>query len=374
MKKLYFENLDGARFLSFFMVFLYHSFYTEIPEIKESKIYKLFTETLFDNGNLGVNFFFVLSGFLITYLLIDERVKFNKINIGYFYARRILRIWPVYFFCVFFGFFIFPQIKLLFGQTSNESASLVYYLTFINNFDFINKGLPDSSVLSVLWSIAVEEQFYFVWPLILVIFPLQKYWIPFLCLWLTSIIFRANFDTYLMHEFHTLSCISDMVIGAFAAWLIYFNNTFKNLITSLSKFKIGLIYLLLLIVFLFRQELFLENYVLRIFERSFIGIIFCLVILEQTYSVNSFFKFSNFPKFSNLGQISYGLYCYQFIGILIAIKITGILGLNKQLWQVIIIDTSLALSLTILISYISYRFYETPILRLKKHFTQSIAS
>lgn len=66
------------------------------------------------------------------------------------------------------------------GQTPNETAHIFYYLTFLNNFDFIKNGLPDSSNLGVLWSIAIEEQFYFIWPIILSFIPIKKMWIVFI--------------------------------------------------------------------------------------------------------------------------------------------------------------------------------------------------
>src|SRR5215210_6286731 len=106
--KIFFENLDGLRFFCFLSVFLFHSFHTENPDISSSPVYRLFKHSLFGNGNLGVNFFFVLSGFLITYLLIEEKKLTGKIHIGNFWIRRILRIWPLYFACVLIGFVFFP--------------------------------------------------------------------------------------------------------------------------------------------------------------------------------------------------------------------------------------------------------------------------
>jgi peptidoglycan/LPS O-acetylase OafA/YrhL len=80
MNKVYFPNLNGLRFFAAFSVMLYH----------------FFGEGLI-NGHYGVVLFFVLSGFLITYLLFEEKEKFGKIEIKKFYFRRILRIWPLYY-------------------------------------------------------------------------------------------------------------------------------------------------------------------------------------------------------------------------------------------------------------------------------------
>src|SRR6478672_8841464 len=120
-KRVFFENLDGLRFFCVLSVFLFHSFYSENKQITDHTLYHFVKSDLFGNGNLGVNFFFVLSGFLITFLLIEEKKLKGNINLPYFWIRRILRIWPLFFFCVFFGFVIMPWLKGLFGQQSTET-------------------------------------------------------------------------------------------------------------------------------------------------------------------------------------------------------------------------------------------------------------
>lgn len=369
MKKTeYFENLDGLRFISFLSVFFFHSFHTNSDYLKTLPIYNFIKFDVFGEENLGVNFFFVLSGFLITYLLIKEKNINGQINIKLFLIRRVLRIWPLFFFCVGFGFLIFPQIKLIFGQTPNETANPIYYLTFLNNFDFIRNGPPDSSVLGILWSIAIEEQFYLIWPLILFLFPVKKFWIPFSLIILLSLLFRAFNDDYLLHELHTLSCIGDMAVGAFGAWLVLEFNSFKLKIKQLNKMYIALIYILTIIVYFFRSELLYSSFEIRIFERLIVSIIFLFVILEQNYAQNSFYKLSNLKYISKLGKITYGLYCLHFIGILISINLTKMFSFNTSLWQVLLLETFLALLITIIISKISYQYLESPFLRLKNKF------
>lgn len=369
MKKTeYFENLDGLRFFSFLSVFFFHSFHTNSDYLKSLPIYDFIKFDVFGEGNLGVNFFFVLSGFLITYLLIKEKKINAQINIKLFLIRRVLRIWPLFFFCVSFGFLIFPQIKLIFGQTPNETANPIYYLTFLNNFDFLRNGPPDSSVLGILWSIAIEEQFYLIWPLILFVFPVKKFWIPFSLIILLSLLFRAFNDDYLLHELHTLSCIGDMAVGAFGAWLVLEFNSFKLKIQQLNKMYIAFIYIFTIIVYFFRSELLYSSFEIRIFERLIVSIIFLFVILEQNYAQNSFYKLSNLKYISKLGKITYGLYCLHFIGILISINLTKMFSFNTSLWQVLLLETSLALIITIVISKISYRYLESPFLRLKNKF------
>lgn len=367
--KIYFENLDGLRFLCFLAVFFFHSFHTDYKNLESMKLYSFISEDIFGNGNLGVNFFFVLSGFLITYLLIEEKKLNKNIHLKKFWIRRILRIWPLFYFCVFFGFIIFPYIKTLFGQIPNETANLLYYLTFLNNFDIIKNGLPDSSILGILWSVAIEEQFYLVWPIILYLLPIKKYWVAFSSIIIISLVFRIYNSSYIMHEMHTLSCIGDMTIGAFGAWLIIEKEWFKEKIINAKKLYIILIYIIFAIILLFRHQIINYSSFINIIERPFIAVIIILIILEQTFSKNSFYKMSNFKRISKLGTITYGLYCLHFVGILITLNITKYFHFNTELWQVLILETSLALIITIIISKLSYRFFESPFLSLKEKFS-----
>lgn len=368
-RRIYFENLDGLRFICFLSVFFFHSFHTDFDHIKSSDTYHLIKYDIFGNGNLGVNFFFVLSGFLITYLLIEEKKLNGQIDVKKFWVRRILRIWPLYYLCVMLGFFIFPWLKSAFGQEPRETASIVYYLTFTNNFDFIKNGPPDASVLGVLWSVAIEEQFYVVWPIILYLLPIRKYWVAFTTVIVASLVFRALNDNSMAYEHHTLSCISDMAVGAFGAWLVQTSENFKLRISTLKRSYISLIYILFLTVFVFRDEILSQRVCgLNVIERPIIALIILLIILEQCFSSESLFKMSRFKFITKMGAISYGLYCFHFVGILIAITLTERLALNTEFWQVFFVDTSIALALTIAMSWISYRVYEKPFLRLKNKF------
>lgn len=367
-KRIYFENLDGLRFFCFLAVFLFHSFHTDNPQIISNSAFGFIKHDIFGNGFLGVNFFFVLSGFLITTLLIEEKKLNGKINIPKFWVRRILRIWPLYFLCIFFGFVLFPFAKSLAGGYPQESANIWYYLGFINNFDYIKKGLPDAPGLGVLWSVAIEEQFYVVWPVILSFFTLKNYWIPFVIIICGSLVFRSVYDIERLHEMHTLSCIGDMAIGAFGAWLFNLKPKFSNLIIKMPRWQIISVYMILAAIFLFRDEFLLGTYFLRIFERAFISTIILIVILEQCFSENSFYKMNSFKDISRLGIFTYGLYCLHFIIISAVAASLKKLGFENHLWQVLFLQTIISLTITIIAAKLSFKYFENPFLKIKDRF------
>jgi len=361
-KKIFFPNLDGLRFFCFLSVFLFHTWSLLYRGIGQDQT----GSGLFRHGNLGVNFFFTLSGYLITYLLIAERRNYERIHIPKFWMRRILRIWPLYFLCILLGFVIIPFALKLTGKIEYPTASAIPYLTFTSNFDYIKNGYPGSTILEVLWSIAVEEQFYFFWPVLLSLIPSRWYLHLFIAIALGSVVFRMVYTSPKMHDHHTLSCIGDMAIGAIGAWFS-FNPRFRTFISRIGRPGILLIYFVLFAFFFFRDAIFDHGIFFRAIDRSLIAFAFLAVILEQNYANRSLFKFSSSKSITKLGVISYGLYCYHELAITGVFVAVGLISSGNGM-AISAGKLILALIATIIIAMISYRFFESPFLRLKNRY------
>ncbi|ALI99765.1 acyltransferase family protein [Rufibacter tibetensis] len=369
MKKIFFPHLDGLRFIAFFFVFLFHSFYTTSLEIKNDSVFKVIYDVTRE-GYLGVNLFFVLSGFLITYLLIEEIRLKGTIDIKAFYYRRILRIWPLYFVCVAIGFFVFPWVKNRLGDNPyEETAQLSYYLFFLANYSNMLYGVS-TPVLAVLWSVCIEEQFYLIWPVLVKYTPVTR--MPLLLYSIIGLSTLVRIGT--LHFGHgltedTFSVISDMAIGGLAAWLVLENKQFLCAIENLPKYIIVAIYLVL-VWFIYNREIFsdLNMYWLAI-DRLVLAVLFAFVILEQNFSRNSFYKLGDFKRISSLGKYTYGLYCLHFLALLVAYKISFKLGANNSVAGVVFFDNVLGLLIAFAMSYVSYHFFEMYFLKLKSRFS-----
>jgi peptidoglycan/LPS O-acetylase OafA/YrhL len=161
-ERFYHPELDVLRFFAFFLVFLHHSlphetsFYTNMGT---SPILASILAGIGNTGAFGVNLFFVLSSYLITELLIRERQRFGHVDLRAFYIRRILRIWPLYFAYIALGWALQWYIP---NQHIGWRAGLAFCLLG-GNWWVVFVGFP-SSIIFPLWSVSVEEQFYLFWP------------------------------------------------------------------------------------------------------------------------------------------------------------------------------------------------------------------
>ena len=366
-RRIFFPNLDGLRFLAFFAVFLFHSFYTADSAIKKTLLYQIpYQLTRF--GHLGVNFFFVLSGFLITYLLLVEKTTNGRVAIGAFYMRRILRIWPLYFAVVLFGFVVIPLLRAQFGNYDlHETARPAYFLLFLANFNSIYYG-SQTPTLSVLWSVAVEEQFYLVWPLLIALVPIRNLgWL--LCgVLLASLVFRyAHQQEPPLLNLHTFAVIGDMAFGGLMAWLCFRDEKLTDTLAAMPRWAIGVFYLLGICLIYWGETLnSFHGYI--VIERLVLAVFFAFVILEQNYAQNSFLKMSRLRFVSYWGTYTYGLYCLHYFLLLVAYQILHRLGLNGTAAGVVIGDNALGLALAMAASWVSFNFYEKPFLKLKDRF------
>jgi peptidoglycan/LPS O-acetylase OafA/YrhL len=366
-QKIFFPNLDGLRFFSFLLVFFAHSFNADNPLIKQENWYKIIKVRMFTDGDIGVSFFFVLSGFLISYLLLKEKEITNTIDVKSFYIRRILRIWPLYYLMVIFGFFIFPVLKTFFGQVPNETADPLLCSTFLNNFDRMHH-IPDASALAILWSVAIEEQFYLIWPLLLFFIKSDYYKYLFLNIIFLSTLFRVLFIHQIAIDVHTIGVIADMAIGGLGAFLVLNSSGFLKKIINMPKSMIIIPYILTIVFIIFKNEIFYTD-TMTILKRVIMASSFILIILEQNYSLNSFFKVGNWKTVSRLGKYTYGLYCLHEIGILLCLTLLRKFSLNHSSWQLWFLEIPISMFFSILLSWFSFTYFESWFLKKKLKFS-----
>ena len=376
--KIYFENLDSLRFLAFFVVFVSHAALF-LGFMSESSIYQWIKYNILVNGDLGVTFFFVLSGFLITFLLLKEREVSGSISLKNFYLRRILRIWPVYFIVLFMGYLLIPYLFSLFGSPSlpmdtvPPSSAWPWHTFFVTNFA-MSRSLFASVPTDILWSVGIEEQFYLLWPIVVILTPRRMLSKAVGLIVLTAFAFRG----YFAYEpdvlaYSTFSAMSDLGVGCLLAIFVLSENV-GRLRAMFNKITTWGLYVLVFILTISRHWLvnyFSEyGYILNIFIPVlylFISVLFALIIFEQNESGNSIFKAGKLPLLGRLGRISYGLYAYHpavYVFVLLIMTKVGISINYSSVFMFVVVSAS-ALIGTIYFSKISYVLVEKWFLKKK---------
>lgn len=356
-KKQHFDSFDALRFLSFLIVFFSH-----LP-------YSLFRGWNFLNlnGTIGVNFFFILSGFLITYILLFEKKSQGSIHLKNFFIRRILRIWPLYYLAIFFAFST-PYVLQLLGLSSSDvgySPNWLFSCLFLENYISIyHNSLPNVSPLPVIWSLCVEEHFYIIWGFLLY-FTRTKRVLPLIGVFI--IIGYISRYIFFLNDWQFKDIFTNIdyfMYGAIPAYF-YVNNKeqFCSIINKISNPIRVLIVVSSVLLIYFTSHNTFENS--KFIEPLVFGILFTSVVtLFITDSKN--FKISSSMILSKLGKFTYSLYLLHtiIINFLIQLffKMDLIIENNTILFIVI------ALLLTISASYLSYRIIEKPFLRLKRYF------
>ena len=352
--KTYFPDLNGLRFFAFFGIFFYH--HQIVSDF-------LFIEKIHKVAYLGIDFFFVLSSFLLTTLALDES-KFQQFSLKNFLIRRSLRIWPLYFLIVFGAFLVLPILSNAMG-TNITLPPFFYYLFFISNYCHIDHVF----FLVFLWSIAVEEQFYLFWGLMLRFF-LHKINLVIIGVLLTYFGFRLFSLYYPVSIYtHTLNYFANFGIGA--ALAVFCHNSSQssqlsqiqsnifNSLVNVNRWVIVFLYIVFGIYFWNHQAIF-ANENIAIFDNLINSLFFAFVIFEQSFCKNSILKIRTLKPLNYLGKISYGLYCYHGI----VITVLTFAGWQTKYWWIVLLN----LVLTILLASISYELYEKRFLKLKEKF------
>ncbi|MDB5255878.1 MAG: acyltransferase [Chitinophagaceae bacterium] len=371
--KIFFPNLDGFRTVAFLTVFLVHGFWRCIKYLGDNYT---FTENtlrkLYHIGGIGVSAFLVLSGFLITYLLLKESEQKGRFDIVHFYIRRALRIWPLYFAVLIFCFLLYPYLQSVTGHTAHMLYHPAYFFSFLSNFDIlqVEKSFPgmNTSPVSITWSIAIEEQFYLIWPLLLYFAPKKIYPVIFISVIILSLVFRFIYinDPVVLY-YHSLSACGDLALGSMCAYYAIYSTAFKTFFEKLSRQAIMGIYVTGILWMMYSNGV-TNFYFFPVFARLISALFFSFIILEQNYS-RSFYKFSKSKALSFWGKYTYGLYLLHPIALLICDSLLNACHLTyADSFTGALLRGFLGLGISMLISYLSYEYYESYFLKIKERF------
>lgn len=350
-EKIHLKNLDGIRAMAATMVIFSH---LPVGHTFSNHIIQSFW-SLLKNGGYGVHIFFVLSGFLITRLILAD----TNFSLKKFYLKRIYRIWPLYYLVLAVNFLV--VLPILNQNNQYPGNNIWLHLFFLSNYNLYDLLIQNQTLLHPLhisWSVSIEEQFYLFWPLIFVFFKKDTIRITIISILMLLCLSIANMLPHIngSQNSTTASAIWDLGFGAIIAFL-HFN---------LKKPSVNIPRVLNLIIyglFLIYLSNVLQLNIPYIFKRFLNSLCFAYLIFEQCTNSNNLFQFDKIPFFKYLGKISYGIYMLHPLCLLaldsVLIKIFG-----YGIWRNLFVLT-FSFPLIWLVAGFSYKYYESYFLKLK---------
>ncbi|WP_018478148.1 acyltransferase family protein [Pontibacter roseus] len=353
----YIKQLDSIRAIAVILVIISHWFPYNSRLLLYSSVFN------------GVDAFFVLSGFLITKILLEnrndaERLRTDKLSIlKSFFIRRSLRIFPIYYITIVILYVLGPAT----GTAIRENFA--YFLTYTSNHYFYNRQEWDG-ILSHLWSLSVEEQFYLVWPWLMLF--LERRYLLFVIL--TSIFVGILGQLYLEDGIIlTITCFDALGIGALIAWIVVYKPALLN---SSYKFWSILAILALGIQLLRVSTPIGGEYISSNLSRRTLTAVFTawviIGILRHADKKSLFFDYilgNSFLIF--IGKLSYGIYLFHHI--LPYFFSSYFIQMNEYLppyfyeYKFYILQVE-NFTFVVTIAFLSWKIIEMPFLKFKKYF------
>lgn len=285
-------SLDGARAIAVTLVFVWHLLvHANLPLIWR-----------FDYGNLGVRVFFVISGFLITSLLLAEHARTGKINIPNFYVRRVFRIFPAY-----YVFLLVMAVLLPTGWLVLNKVDFLPSAAFFSDYETPHYALGHT------WSLAVEEQFYLLWPGAIVLLGLRRAFYVCVALLLIAPTFRALVDLSLWPEkpMRGFECVADALacgcILAYARERLWNNRLYRRLVSSPCVGLIPFATLLFMAMVALRARMLYDTIGIALLNFGLVLMLDRYMRFPETWTG----RWLNWAPIAWIGSISYSLYLWQ---------------------------------------------------------------
>lgn len=355
MKLKYLPGLNALRFFAAFFVVISHANIS----LDKLGIHKASNLAFLNRGGDSVDFFFTLSGFLITYLLIVEIHKTGNVSIRQFYLRRVFRIWPLYFLIVTIGFvllgYVYPKLyhKPFFNFTIPEG--LIMFVFFVPNYAAKNYTV---GLLNPLWSIGVEEQFYLFWAPLVKIFrnKLKGMVITF---GVVSTLFYVAIYTHLVkvpfnwEVFLLTQKFYAMAIGCAFGYILYYHFEWYQQSLLATKWAQLLVFCILLWYYL-AGGLFSEMLAFKIVLTFLYG----LLILNVSALSNKIIQLE-IPLLSYLGMISYGIYMFHMpVDYVLRLIFPKLQHYNLPSGMIVLLYYVVLIFGAIVVAGISFRYFE----------------
>jgi len=372
IRKSHFDNVYAIRFLAFLAIFYSHGFITSNQQLEVSTLFLDLKQVTDSLNSAAYSLLFILTGFLNTWGVFEERFIYKKMNVLRYYMRRFFTLIPVYLIVFILAYYVMPEFPTGLKASETPPIPAWAYLSALGNFFYSDKALPVDLVAGNMWSIAVTFQFILVWPLMMNLFRRNESWLFILCM----VVFVVS--AFLLGEqagfrYNTLNILCDFTAGAYLAYFSFFKYKLYTNLKSNTQRTNAAVYLTFFIYILFREKIQgqfpqVPSELYFIIERIAMAGALAYFVFEQNFGSNSILKLAKLKIFNYPGKMVYGLYAYHGIGIIGGYLVMAFLTDQQGVASVLLLEPVLGLIITSVMTLLSYEFIEKKFIRRKKNY------
>jgi peptidoglycan/LPS O-acetylase OafA/YrhL len=365
--------LDGLRGIAILMVLLLHFYDPRIFDTSQNAL--IVMGRAIGPLRYGVQLFFLLSGFLITGILLDAKGQPGYLK--RFFARRILRIFPLYYGSLVVVFLLLPWLVEFDGAANAILAKQVWAWSYMVNWP-VGFIWDDSTVfmLGHFWSLAVEEHFYLVWPLLIALLPKNRVIHAAMGLVLLGIaarFFGSISEAHSILEWSTITKVDGLALGAALAAAVRTPDLAARLPTGrIFRFWVTG-FCCLFLVYITLPRLVSKTTIVQVFGESVVVGLGALVLLGaiRCRPASPVHRLLTLQQLTTLGKYSYGLYVIHGLLRPCFLRVFGITGWRGDTWNFFAAQCAywlLTIFICLGLAWLSFHCFEKHFLKLKRFF------
>jgi peptidoglycan/LPS O-acetylase OafA/YrhL len=369
IKKSNFDNVNALRFIAFLAIFFAHAAISFDPQIRVAALFSDVSKLLSSLNSVAYSLIFVLTGFLNTWSIFEERFIYKKMNVLRFYMRRLIVVIPLIAIALVLAFWLMPKVNSPIPKPTGEELPLWRYLSFSSHFTSIESGNPYRELSNNLWSIEAYILFILFWPFLMRSFRRRETSL-FGILFAAYIVFQLLVPDYPSKSFFVLNFFPELATGSYLAYISFFKYPNYDKLKEHTRRTIGFTYLGFMLFILFKNristQLALPEHVFQIVEKIAISFTLGYFVFEQNFNSNSILKaakmkFMNFP-----GRIVLSLYVYMPVGIILSFLAINFMLDTETEAAALVYRPLIALIATLIIASLSHEYLEKKFVRLRK--------
>jgi len=373
IKKSHFDNVQAIRFLLFFLIFLSQSIITFRQDLQISVLYRDFKQFTSNFEQVAYSMIFILTGFLNTWSIFEERFIYKRINMLRYGMRRAISYVPLFTIALILGAFIIPMVHYpKIAPYVFPDGYFIPFFVMLNNYFHVPTNNPYLMVTENLWSIAVCLQFVIVWPALMNFFRRRETYLFGFMIFI-FLIFNFLFPELPSKKFYLFYYLPEFAVGSYLGYISFFKYPSYEKIKSHTRRTISFTYLFFFLYYLFRARIHhnfevVPQQIILSLEKIAVAVVLGYFLFEQNFNSKSLLKAAKIKFLHFPGKLAYSMFIYFPVALLISFILSDFFFDQESNYIILLFRPFATLMITLVLSSLSFEFIEKKFVRLRKNY------